>query len=472
MASSGANAQQATAGLMESFAQHLNDGALDDKGVPNGQQGIPSNPAQVLQSVANNPAAAKGIPEDGPSGSQPHSLTPDYWDRSDQLIAKAAQSAALAGHDPNQVSQSLEAMRTSFIQSHFLRNLASANVASMSNTPESQAALEQSLHNAYYYLPDGKNLKLSRGDDGKLQYQDPFHPTGADGKPNMVPVTPEHIQLLGQAALNPMNFAAALQQYRMAPINAQIAQQEANAKTLTATGEYKRGAGIEAGGQARLGEVASTNVKNLSQAQLDQAKAQSSQWALKFLNGMKLDPTAERAVLATTQLTDSMFLGPPKQVPDVDGQGSPNMSPAAGKVIHDSSRVPKEFQNASAPDLAQVKGWAAGLVAANPRAMTPQQAVSIAGHAYSQAKATHPGPDGKPVHDVMVDQTTHTMHVWDTQSKRWNNFPMADGTATPLGSVPSSIFQMASGGLGGAIPPQGSSNSADTALDNGLAGGQ
>lgn len=458
MMSSGSNAQQAALdNAKEAFAQHLHDGSLDDQGAPHGQQGIPTNPQQVLQSVANNPAAAKGIPEDSPKGSQPHSLTPDYWDRSDQLIAKAAQSAALAGRDPNQVTQNLEAIRTSFIQSHFVRNLASANVASMNGD---QTALEQSLRHAYYYLPNGEDLKLSRGDDGNLKYQDPFHPLDANGKPNLVDVTPEHIQLLGQAAMNPMNFAAALQQYRMAPINAQMAQQEVGAKVTTAQGTYLRGQGVAAEGQARLREAASTNVKNLSAAQLDQARAAAAQfaqqrWMLR-MQELKLDPTALKGAQQAAQGVEDMAMGK-TAIPIKDDQGNLNINPNAGKMGYDPSRVPKEL-HMNPLELSDNKALAGDIYMTNSRTgMTPQQASQFALQMHAAKGKTHPGANGSKDPDAYVHKESGEAGLWNPATKKYDKVKIGSQSVSGLldngGRMPEDAFISAA--LGNTAPASG-----------------
>lgn len=424
----------------------------------------------AVAQAAQDPNAKAGIPQQSPDESnKPHSLTPDYWDNINDKISKAAQAAAMAGQDPNQVFHSLTAMRNSFFQGQVLKNLSAANMALQTGDMQS---VEKAMKNVYYYFPDGKDLSLHHSDDGTLQYQDPINPfvdkdgkpTQQDtGKPNFVNVDAQHIQLLGQAALDPMTVANTLQNYRMIPFNMRMKEMEEQSKMLTAQGRSDWGQAAVGKANADLQRVPYQNLKDLDAAYLDRAKAQSSAYALKLIQAQKLDPAAQRAVQQTNQLVDNMVLGPPTQAPLEDKDGNPSLSPSAGRVVHDPARVPKEYQNINAVDLATVHAWASGLVAANPQGMTPQDAASVAGEAYRRGKATHKGPDGKDQSDVMVDRQQNLLHVWDNATKQWRNYPMASGSAMPLGSVDPSLLNMASGGASsqGAIPPQASNDSSN-----------
>lgn len=476
-------AQQAMTDTIEGMAQKLDAAALDDNGIPKGTYGIapppPGTPAagaaptppvpsgtppesaaamKAATAAAADPNAQAGVPQQSPSQSgKPHSLTPDFWDGVNNDAVQAAALAARAGQDPNQVYHSLIAMRNTFFQGEVLKNLSAANVALMNGD---QKSAEKAIKNVYYYFPDGNELQTHRGPNGELQYQDPIHPTGADGKPNYVDVTAQHLQILGQAALDPMQVATTLQQYRMLPFNMSLAQ-------LKAQGAYATGAGRQAWGQAALvksqsdaGRVASQNYRDLSAADLDRARAASSGYALRLIQGMRLDPTAAKAANDAASAVDNLALGPSQQVPVTDAQGNPSLSPAAGHVVHDTNRADPSLSHASAQDIAQVKAWAAGLVAANPRGMTPQSAASVAAQAYRQAKTTHKGSNGKATPDVMIDSQRGAIHIWNAKARQWVNYPLTQGTALPMGSVPAGIFTMAAGGTGSApsaaIPPQSS----------------
>lgn len=433
---------------------HANEARHGTRGVPTGTQGVPVPPTPQVppgtppesvaaaQAAASDPNARRGVPQQSPSQSgKPHSLTPEWWDNVNNSIAQASAAAARAGQDPAQVSQSLTAMRNSFFQGEVLKNLSAANVALMNRD---QAAVEKAIRNVYYYFPDGRDLQVHRGPKGELQYQDAINPTKADGSPNYVDVMAQHLQILGQAALDPMQVANTLQQYRMLPQHAACADE--------GSGRARYGprmGGVGAGcARSFPGGCAACCFAELPRPvrrgpRPRQGGEQRIRAAPDSCQAMRLDPTAAKAANDAAQQVDTLALGPPRQVPDTDSAGDPNLSVAAGKVIHDTSRADPALSRASAQDIAQVKAWAAGLVAGNPRGMTPQDAAATAAEAYRRSKATHPGPDGKPVNDVQIDRQRGMLHVWDKRYKGWRNYPLAQGTALPMGSVPPGLFSLA-----------------------------
>lgn len=438
---------------VDDFATHLHDHSLNDAGVPHGQQGIASSPADVLAQVAQNPAAAQGIPEASPSasagadsrGGTAHSLTPQFWEDSDMRIAKATKAAALAGHDPQQVFNSLNSVRTSFVQGHVLRNLSSANVALMNGD---SAAVEKALRNVNYYLPDGQDLKVSKT-NGQLMYQNPIHPfLDEQGAPtdvatktkNMIPVDASHIQMLGQAMLDPMKVNDLITGARSAAAKAALENAKAGAAITTANAAATTAGAANTKAQTDRMKAASGIYKDTSQGSLNESKA-------KYYNGLvdlkikaagaagdKLAYTAgndaAKAVYALSQ-------GQLSTVPIADPQGNPSLSPAAGKSMRDPSKIPPEFQ-LTPEQTHNVAALAGEIGAANRGKIPAEQAAQIAAQVYGGVKKTHPGPDGKPQGNVKIAQDRQTGWYWNGAS--WTPFRMSAETGGILASGSTDIL--------------------------------
>lgn len=497
---------------VEQFAAHLHDAALDDKDVPNsvatnavglpqssaaaggapaqgsppvqggaapaagpappgaaanpgpnpqGASGAapPPNPAQVqgaqlLASVAKNPAAQQGLPEKGATDTDAnvagsggataaHSITPEWWDHNDKLMLQAASAAARAGHDPDQVYSALNHMRTSFVQGHMLRAASAASVALQNGDMD---AVEQNLRNMNYYLPDGKDLNVQK-QGGQLVYQNPLQqfvdatgqptnaPKGTDGKPNqpnMIPVDQAHIQMLGQAILDPMKVNDTLMATRAAAAKQQLEASQAQAATMNAQGHL-------ATGQARLQRVGSQNIKDLSAAQLDQAKAATAgyamlRWKAQIAN-QKLDPSLLKGAAAAGSAVDDALLGTKTAAPINDADGNPSLSPAAGKVVHDPKTVPKELQNVTSLESGELKATAGDLYISNMKTgMSPTQAAQITLQIRNSAKQTHKGSDGKPQPNAYVHRAQGEVGVWNQAAGRYDKYTIGQQTAANLGS--------------------------------------
>lgn len=434
-------------------------GAAPDPG-PN-PQGPPAaapapNPAQVqgaqlLATVAKNPAAQQGLPEKGATASDPnasgsggadapHSITPEWWDHSDKLMVHAAAQAARAGHDPDQVYSSLNHMRTSFVQGHMLRAASAASVALQNGDMD---GVEQNLRNMNYYLPDGKDLNVQK-QDGQLVYQNPLQqfvdatgaPTnsakGPDGKPNqpnMIPVDQAHIQLLGQAILDPMKVNDTLMATRSAAAKQALEAAETSAKVTDANAHQTTAS-------ARLGRVASQNVKDLSQATLDQARAATAGYAMErwkaTIANKNLDPSVLKTASAASTAIDDFLLGTKKSIPIDD----PNalLGGTAGKIVHDPTTVPKEFRNVTSLEWGQLKATAGDLAMANVKSgMSPTQAAQITLQIRQQAKLSHKGSDGKPQPNAYVHRDQGEVGIWNAGAGRYDKYPISQQTAANLG---------------------------------------
>lgn len=480
-------AQKAAGDAIESYATHLHGAGLDDSDMPNHANpshpaySMAQNPQQLVAAVAQDQKAQQGLPEKG--SSQPHSITPEWWDHSDQMMTHAAAMAAYAGHDPDQVFQSLNHMRTSFVQGHMLRAASAASVALQNGDMK---AVEQNLRNMNYYLPDGKDLTIQKDADGNLVYQNPLmqfvdaqgnptdSPKGPDGKPNrpnMVPVDQAHIQLLGQAILDPMKVndtlmatRAAVAKQRLEAAQTQAQLNNSNARLLI--------------GKARYGEMGAINYKNLSQGDLDRAKAATAGFALSrwraTIANQKLDPSLLRGAGAAASAVDDALLGPKTSVPVEDKEGNPSLSPAAGKTVHDSARVPKELQNVNALEAGEMKATAGDIYIANAHTgMSPAQAAQYAIQIRNAGRQSHKGPDGKTYPNAYIHRESGEAGIWD--GKQYRKFRIGQqsiaGQLDNGGQMPEQAFISAGlggGGQGGGGGAAGSptDNEEDFALGN------
>jgi hypothetical protein len=479
------DARKAAGNAVENFAAHLHGAGLDDTDTPNhAAPGHPAysmaqNPQQLVMSVAQDSRAQQGLPEKGTS--QPHSITPEWWDHNDKMMAHAAAMAAYAGHDPDQVFQSLNHMRTSFVQGHMLRAASAASVALQNGDMK---AVEQNLRNMNYYLPDGKDLTIQKDADGNLMYQNPLQqfvdaqgnptdsPKGPDGKPNrpnMVPVDQAHIQLLGQAILDPMKVNDTLMATRAAVAKQRLEAAQTQAQLNNSTARLMIG-------KARYGEMPAINYRNLSQGDLDRAKAATAGYALSrwraTLAQQKLDPSLLRGAGAAAAAVDDALLGPKTSVPVSDKNGDPSLSPAAGKTVHDSTRVPKELQNVDALEAGEMKAVAGDIFIANAHTgMSPTQAAQYAIQIRNAGRQSHKGPDGKTYPNAYIHRESGEAGIWD--GKQYRKFRIGQQSAAGLldngGRMPEQAFISAGlggGGNGGAAAGGPSDNEEGFVLGN------
>jgi hypothetical protein len=443
----------------------------------NGESKTPQDQASqtALTTAAQKTQAAGGAPEQSPmeSGKVAHSLTPEWFAENDRLMMKAVQAAQMAGHNPKEVLETLIATRNGFLQTGMLRNLSAASIAAQNGD---QDALEKAMRNVYYYFPDGKDLTIKR-QGGQVMYQDPFQPqrakVTADGKPimgkdghheqepNFVPITAQHLQVLGQAMLDPMKVGTIINETLSSRSKIALETAEAEAKKTTAHGEEMKGAGYLARGQADLAKVASTNVKSLAEAQLAQAKAVTSGWALRNLQrNQRLDPTVLKGAQAAAGGMDDLFLGRKTSVPTTDPEGNPSLSPAAGKVVHDPKSVQKAFVDATPSDIAYSKGLAAGIYAANARGgMQPAQATDLAAQFHIRRNSSHPSAvnKGKQDPDVWVHADGRA-GIWNPSTKKYDQIRIDPSAAAALdggGMTSSDYVSLVNGANAGGAPGQG-----------------
>lgn len=483
-----ATAQQQFTQTVHDLHQDMHDHSLDDNGIPNKDRGIAAPPvdpnapatpgapaaaqgaAAAVQSAAANPAAQAGKPEDTPSQSdKPHSISTQQWDQWDANIDKAVTLAAQAGHDPGQVRAALEANRNSFIQGHVLRNLSAANVALLNGDNK---GVETALKNAYYYMPDGQNLTVQK-QGGQLMYQDPISPMTGDGKPNMIPVDAAHIQMLGQAMLDPMNVQTTIQNVRSAAAKIELEHQQGLAARDTGTGNKLKGTGIYMKAQSDLHRDNSTNYKNYAEGDAARTRASAIDFHLRNLATKmpNMDPEILKAANSASDQFDKQAQGELVTIPTMisdtrpghEGEMTENPSPNAGKTMRDTSKIPAELKSLTPSQQMEGRAIAGSITLAN-RGMPPAEAVRLAA-LYASGKSTPPKNtpkvDGKPMKNVYTDSKTGDTHVWNSAMKKWEVFKLPLQSSQDLATTgslnvpdPMAAAEVASngGGQSGGIP--------------------
>lgn len=439
---------------------------------PPAAQGAPLTPeektatAAVASGARTDATALAGQVTTTPAAEgKPKSISAQDWDKSDQGIAAASAAAALAGHDGSAVAASLNANRNAWIQGHVLRWLSVANTQLLdtNKSPTERAnAVQDAMKNAYYYIPDGQNLNITKDKNGQLTYQDPINPTGADGKPNMIPVDAAHIQMLGQAMLDPMNVQTTIQNIRMAQAQMYKEMQQGNAAAMTGQARVTTA-------NSKAGEVNSTNYKNIGMT--DAALIRSRAIANHLANLVSKTPNQDPELQKTAQIAadgfEKMAAGEvgtvPTQVPDTrpghQGEMTPNTDPNAGKPFRDPTKIPAELKSLTPSQVMEGKAVAGEITIAN-RGKSAAEAQRLAA-LYMAGKTSAPSapdPAGgkKPVANVHTDAATGDTWVWNKAMKKWETFKLS----------PQSAQQAASGGSVGPADPVAA---AEVASNGGIA---
>jgi hypothetical protein len=397
-------------------------------GAPGSAPSQPPSPAIAasaasVQAVQNAPAddpAKTGVQTTSPSAEgKPHSITPDTWNKWDDSIDHAVYLSALAGHDPGQVRQALEANRNAYIQGHVLRYLASANVALQNGD---QKGVEAAMRNAYYYMPDGQDLTVQKGPGGQLMYQDPVNPTKLDGnnvsRPNMIPVDAAHLQLLGQAMLNPMQVNQTIMEIRSSQAVAGLKQAQAAAAGETGRGNLLKGEGYLLRGQSEVSRDNAQNYKDLSAGDMDRARAT---WLQNHINNTvrqnKIDPQLVKGANDAGQMFEDAAQGQKTTV-----QGDPMTNPNVGKTTRDPTK--SSIPGATPADIVSGKALASDIFMGGGGTVTAARAAQLATLAYTAKRSSHAGPNGKSVADFQTDPRTGDTHVWNKATKSWEAFKL------------------------------------------------
>lgn len=390
--------------------------------------------AMAVKAAAADPNANAGVPQDSPAESgKPHSLTTDYWQESQHKLQAAVRAAAMAGEDPNQVYQSLTAMRTAHFQGQIVRQLSTASVGLQSGN---MAAVKQALSNVNYYLPNGQGItfKTATAADADadpsgqtvagqtLMYRNPMKGLyGHEKEPDYTSVTQQHLQLLATAALEPRNVVDSI-------LKTYSAQAVAQKEMLQAQGEYNTGLGRLKWGDA---------LQSRAQVEVNMQKVERY---LKYATGLKNEAEAgyynrrpgttgagagpritlagvQAAQKAAQQAVDNLVQGEMTTVPVLDKTGDPSLSPAAGKSVHDATRIPTIFQGATPDQQQQASSLAAALGGANAGLHDPgtvaELAMRIVRAEGQKAPPTHIDPATHNIaKDIIYDQKQNTIHVW------------------------------------------------------------
>jgi hypothetical protein len=446
---------------------------------PAPSSGPPTDPvqaaatAQAVSQAASNKAGQQGIPENSPTESgKPHSLTDEFWQKSDRDIAAAAAAAAQAGHDPSAVFQSLNATRNAFIQGHVLRNLSAANVAMLNGD---QSGVEKALRNAYYYIPDGKDLTIQK-QGGQLVYQDPINPfldsngnptRATTGKPNMVPVDAAHIQMLGTAMLDPQAVNGLIMGARSAMAQQQLEASRAQAALQTGAGREKVGEARLMEAQTNAGLAPSKQYSNIARGDQSEAQAGYLRSRGSYLKQAipKLDPQLQKQSDAAAAAVDQAVHGPSVSLPADPATGTP------ARNGYDATRADPRLKGADEQTINGVKAIAQDLYISNGGTLPPQAAAQKALELYEQGKLTHSEPGGRTkVPDVQVDRARGTIHVWDRKNARWGALRLSQYGAGRLadngisGVTDPVADSMAAGGGEQGIPTGDGNDATDAAV--------
>ena len=461
---------------------------------PSGQPSGSASPVQTAltadatKAALANPNVAAGVPApDSANQDKPHSLTPAYWQKMNDLKSKAAAAAAQAGEDPAKVYESLTAMQTAHFQGQVLKQVATASRAYDAGNMD---AVKQALKNVNYYLPDGQNIgfKAATADDvakappgtlkvGDLMHSNPykgmFQP-GQPPQPDYVKVDQPYLTSLGQGALDPEKMIQA-QNGRY------LASAEAQSKYDTAQGALARGKGIEAGGVASLtkANVMANNADVerrliISHGDLNEAEAgrANREPIDRSSNGQTKVPLASIRARQNdvANYVDNASLGERQVEPTKNPDGSTNFSPAAGKTVPNPARVPSVLSGLTPDQRQNVKQLGGSFAAANPN-MTKEEAAEMAAritHIQSAKQPpTHMEADGKRHLDYIPDDPKQpgVAHVWVGNGYRsFYTAPAVDDTAA---AAPSPVSAGAGGGGGGGSAGVGDENpaTADSAND-------
>ena len=387
--------------------------------------------ADAVKTAAADPKANAGIPEKSPAGSsQPHSLTPAYWQESDARISKAVAAAARAGMDPTQVYSSLTALRTSNIQGHVLKNLAAANTALLNGDEDS---VRKALENVNYYLPNGQGMTFKNAtaadaakdpsvQPGQLMYRNPmFGLYGHQGEPEFTSVTPQHLQLLGTAALDPMNVQNTILKTYSAQATAQKEMLQAQGEANTGLGRLQWGA-AQYMKENRENQMMTYRAKLIG-SQIDYNEAHAGQADRSPLGSNGLPKITTSTLMGVQKqaadYVDSITQGQPVSQPVRDANGDLSLSPIAGHSARDMTRVPPVFQGLTPAQQENTKIFAGEIAAANlgRPGMDVTKAADLAAritrYQANPTKGVHMNPETKkPEKDVVIDRAKGVAHIW------------------------------------------------------------
>lgn len=407
-----------------------NVGAQSPQGQPQ-----PVNPALQAASnaakadVVSDPNVRAGVPQKSPEESgKPHSLSPDYWRKNNELMQQAVYRAAKAGEDPAKVYESLTAMRTAHFQGQVLKQAAAANIAFQNNDMDS---VKRALQNINYYLPNGQDIKFktASADDaakdpsvqvGDLMHSNPYaNMYGHQHEPAFTKIDQQYIQQLGQGALDP-------QKMQQAQLASYTAQMEAHEKMTTATGAADTGQGRKMWGAAQL-QNSNLKAQNqdverrllISKGDLNEANAGKANREPVDRSGSGQPKVTQASIRArqndVSSYVDKASLGQTEVEPTKNPDGSTNLSAAAGRPIPNPAKIPSVLTGLSPDQRENVKVLGGSFAAANPQ-MPKEEAAQMAARITriqsAKVPPTHIEADGKRHVDFYNDQAKGIAHVW------------------------------------------------------------
>lgn len=417
--------------------------------IPPGLAAASPEQKQATIGAVKEAAAQGGVAQAAPPPGKPHSMTHADWDELDRLQLHAKTAALREGKDPEVVGKSLNAIRTSFIQSGMLKGLSAANVAIMHND---QKGLEQALRNVNYYLPDGQDLNLKPNPTtGTIQMIDPFAPKTADGKPNFIDVTPQHIQLMTQNAVDPAKVQETIDAARTtgakiaheheADITARI---EAHAKDKTSDAAV-----TNAGSERALVPARDANLRMTAQARLNRSN-----------NGAGAAAAAAKGLVTPVQAQTAANGASKAAQAEQQGTMETNTDAASlqyGKPLRNNDKIAywyqdKDGKKMSPADLHGSASLAGKFGAANVGTMSDQDAAEFGGRAYYMQHVpgkmtTHKGDNGETIPDLRVFRDPSSpigrVGIWVNEGKGKGHWKFASAYPNLMDELQGGVDQAA-----------------------------
>lgn len=377
-----------------------------------------SDPVQqaATGSALKDASAQGGALQAAPPKGKAHSMTHADYHELDRLQLHAKVAAIREGKDPLAVDRAMNAQRIAFVQGGMMKALSSANAAIMAGN---QPALEQAMKNANYYLPDGNDLVTHHGANGNLQYIDPFTPKTADGQPNWVDVTPEHIQLLAQNVIDPGKVGEMIQTVRANAAKIAHEQEQDKSARITADAAALTAKSRDKNADSHRALVPSQDLLNRARASslLQDSNTKAARAAAEA-KGAVTPALANTAANAASKAAEDAQQGIQETVTNED-------SLQFGKPMRNNEKIAPWYKGADGKkmgpgDLNGSAAYSGKIGAANVGTMSGAEAAEVGGqifHKQHVKMTTHKGPDGKPVADVQSFPASNQIGLWVPDDK-------------------------------------------------------
>lgn len=395
--------------------------------------------------AASDPNVAAGKPSTDPAANTPHSLTPEYWSKLEDLKWQAVKAAQRAGEDPAKVYESLTAMQNAHFQGQLLKQASTAYQAFQNNDIP---ALKQAIKNMNYYLPNGQDIdiKTATAQDaaadptgntkvGDVMHANPFYGmVGHQGETPYVKVDQNYLSSLGTNLLDPRNAAHAQMESYSAQMEAGSNRIKAQAEADTAAGRKFTGLAAVQNAGTKAAQLDVDRRLKIAAGNKDQAEA--NWYNVRQPGGSTGQHPVTLAQIDTMQKqvsdgVDKLSQGLPGFIDpyetDASGNRALSLSPVAGKTVPDPTRIPHFLTNGTdktgksiplTPDQQQnIKVIGGQIIAANAglSGMDVNKAIELGARITHQEShpTTHVDPKtGKPMHDFVYDGKKGLAHIW------------------------------------------------------------